>query len=140
LKLRLLDILACPNNKSWPLELYIFEEKKNENIELPEKDEISNLICSYYCAKHKVKLVNEKAGMKSTITKEAKKIDYKTECEECLQTEIVAGMIKCPTCESYYPIIDEIPMMLKEELRNQDIEKEFTEKWSEKIKTLLVKK
>ena len=139
MKLRLLDILACPNDKNWPLEHYIFEERKNENIELPEKDEVSKLVCSFYCAKHKVKLVKEAAGKKSTITKEAKNIDYEKECNECLKTEVVAGMIKCTSCNSFYPIIDEIPMMLKEELRNQDIEREFTEKWSEKIKTLLVK-
>ncbi len=138
MKLRLLDILACPNDKTWPLELFIFEERKNENIELPEKDEISKLVCSFYCAKHKVKLVKEEAGKKATITKKAKSIDYETECNECLKTEVVAGMIKCTKCNSFYPIIDEIPMMLKEELRNQDIEREFTEKWSEKIKTLLV--
>ncbi|MHA1126601.1 MAG: Trm112 family protein [Candidatus Heimdallarchaeota archaeon] len=139
MKLRLLDLLACPIDKHWPLELYIFEERKNEKIELPEKDEISKLVCSFYCAKHKVKLVKEVPGKKSTITKEAKNIDYETECHECLKIEVVAGMIKCPKCNSYYPIIDEIAMMLKEELRNQDIEREFTEKWSEKIKALLVK-
>lgn len=38
--------------------------------------------------------------------------------------DISEGVIFCPQCSRYYPIIDEIPIMLPDELRdkNQDIE------------------
>lgn len=136
MKIRLLDILACPNDKAWPLKYYIFEEKRNEKIKLPPKDEKTNLICGNYCALHKVLLLDEKTGK---ITKKGKEISYEKDCKECLSREISAGMIECPSCNNYYPIIDEIPMMLKAELRNEDIEKAFTEKWSDKIQELLTK-
>jgi uncharacterized protein YbaR (Trm112 family) len=60
LKKRLMDILACPIDKFYPLELMIFEEKE----------------------------------------------------------EVISGLITCPKCNRWYPIIDEIPHMLPDELRD----------------------
>ena len=64
---KLIEILACPIDKHFPLEL----------VELISKNEI-----------------------------------------------ISEGVIFCPECSRYYPIIEEIPIMLPDELRdkNQDIE------------------
>jgi uncharacterized protein YbaR (Trm112 family) len=64
---KLIEILACPIDKHFPLEL----------VELTSKDEI-----------------------------------------------IYEGIIFCSKCSRYYPIIEEIPIMLLDELRdkNQDIE------------------
>ena len=64
---KLIEILACPIDKHFPLEL----------VELTSKDEI-----------------------------------------------IYEGIIFCSKCSRYYPIIEEIPIMLPDELRdkNQDIE------------------
>jgi len=64
---KMMDILACPIDKHFPLEI----------IELSSKDEV-----------------------------------------------IVEGAIFCSECSRFYPIVDEIPIMLPDELRdkNQDIE------------------
>ena len=75
MKRRLMDLLACPIDKYYPLELYVFEEKD----------------------------------------------------------EIVEGMIVCPKCLRWYPIRDEIPEMLPDELRNRKDEIEFLRKWQHKI-------
>ncbi len=75
MKRRLMDLLACPIDKYYPLELYVFEEKE----------------------------------------------------------EIVEGMIVCPKCLRWYPIRDEIPEMLPDELRNKKDEIEFLKKWQDKI-------
>ncbi|MFW9923644.1 MAG: Trm112 family protein [Candidatus Thorarchaeota archaeon] len=136
MKLRLLDILACPIDKTWPLKCFSFEEGKNVIEKLPQMDEDTNLICRYYCGKYQKILFDEE---KQKTTEEAKKINYDKDCKGCLSNEIISGIIQCPKCENYYPIIEEIPMMLKEELRNEEIERDFTSKWSEKIKELLVK-
>jgi uncharacterized protein YbaR (Trm112 family) len=80
MKKKLMDILACPIDKHYPLELYVFEEKE----------------------------------------------------------EIVEGMIICPKCLRWYPIRDEIPEMLPDELRDAKDELPFLEKWKSKIpKTIL---
>lgn len=47
--------------------------------------------------------------------------------------EIVEGMIVCPKCLRWYPIKDEIPEMLPDELRNMRDELIFLEKWRDKI-------
>ena len=70
-----MDILACPIDKHYPLELYIFEEKD----------------------------------------------------------EIVEGLIVCPKCARWYPIRDEIPEMLPDDLRNENEDLPFLKKWKEKI-------
>lgn len=47
--------------------------------------------------------------------------------------EIVEGMIVCPKCLRWYPIRDEIPEMLPDELRNMRDEIEFLKKWRERV-------
>jgi len=71
LKRRLMDILACPICKHYPLELHVFDEKE----------------------------------------------------------EIVEGLITCSSCKRWYPIIDEIPYMLPDELRDGKDDLPFMKKW-----------
>lgn len=75
MKKKLMDILACPIDKHYPLELHIFEEKD----------------------------------------------------------EIVEGMIICSKCLRWYPIRDEIPEMLPDELRDKKDELPFFKKWKSRI-------
>jgi uncharacterized protein YbaR (Trm112 family) len=46
---------------------------------------------------------------------------------------IVSGALLCERCGRYYPIVDEIPVMLQDELRNRKEDIEFLEKWKEKL-------
>jgi uncharacterized protein YbaR (Trm112 family) len=75
LKKRLMEILACPIDKAYPLELHVFEEGE----------------------------------------------------------EIVSGIIICSKCNRWYPIIDEIPHMLPDDLREEKEDVAFLRKWREKI-------
>jgi uncharacterized protein YbaR (Trm112 family) len=70
-----MEILACPIDKAYPLELHVFEEGD----------------------------------------------------------EIVSGIIICPKCSRWYPIIDEIPHMLPDDLREEKEDVAFLRKWKEKI-------
>ena len=74
IKKKLMEILACPIDKHYPLELLVFEEKE----------------------------------------------------------EIVEGMIICPKCSRWYPIRDEIPEMLPDELRKEKEDLPFLKKWKAK--------
>jgi len=71
-----MDILACPIDKFYPLELLVFEETGEE---------------------------------------------------------ITSGLITCPKCQRFYPIIDEIPHMLPDELREQNEDLPFLQKWKDRI-------
>lgn len=73
---KLLDILACPIDKHYPLEL----------LEFTTKDQL-----------------------------------------------IVDGVLICSECGRYYPIIDEIPVMLPDGLRNRKEDLDFLAKWKSKV-------
>jgi uncharacterized protein YbaR (Trm112 family) len=75
LKRRLLDILACPIDKHYPLELYVFEEKE----------------------------------------------------------EITEGLLFCTDCNRWYPISDEIPQMLPDDLREAKEDLEWMRRWKSQI-------
>jgi len=46
--------------------------------------------------------------------------------------EIVEGLIVCPQCLRWYPIRDEIPEMLPDELRKEKEDLPFLQKWKDK--------
>lgn len=51
---------------------------------------------------------------------------------------IVEGVILCRQCGRYYPIIDEIPVMLPDNLRNKKEDLAFLEKWRGKLPETVV--
>jgi len=84
----MLDILACPIDKYYPLELF----------------EIDTTIDT---------TINE------TVIKE--------------------GVLFCSQCSRFYPIIEEIPVMLPDELRDKEKDIQFLQKWQEKIPSKIIK-
>ena len=73
---KLLDILACPIDKHFPLELMEFETSGET---------------------------------------------------------IVHGVLLCSECGRYFPIVEEIPVMLPDELRNKKEDLGFLEKWNSQL-------
>jgi len=47
--------------------------------------------------------------------------------------EVIEGLIVCPKCLRWYPIRDEIPEMLPDELRNESEDLPFLKKWKAKV-------
>ena len=84
----MLDILACPIDKYYPLEL----------IEIDTTED---------------KIINE------NVIKE--------------------GVLFCSQCSRFYPIIEEIPVMLPDELRDKEKDIQFLQKWQEKIPSKIIK-
>ncbi|MCX8169516.1 MAG: Trm112 family protein [Candidatus Methanomethyliaceae archaeon] len=80
MKRKLLDILACPMCKYYPLELIVFEERE----------------------------------------------------------EIEEGLLICNNCSRWYPIIEAIPHMLPDDLRDRE-DLEFLKKWQERIPEKILK-
>ncbi|MEM2855682.1 MAG: Trm112 family protein [Candidatus Nitrosocaldaceae archaeon] len=54
--------------------------------------------------------------------------------------EIIEGVIYCPQCSRFYPIIDAIPIMLPDELRDKEEDLRFLEKWKEKLPDKIINK
>jgi len=111
-----MDILACPAT-------YLWKCAKCGFVYPPEKD---RQVCTFDSPPSKC----PKCG---SISLEASKF-YPLELhvfEE--KEEIVEGVIICPKCLRWYPIRDEIPEMLPDELREEKDELPFLQKWKAKI-------
>ncbi|AOL16160.1 hypothetical protein BFU36_04885 [Sulfolobus sp. A20] len=113
MKYRLMDLLACPICKHFPLRLYVFSEK---NVERTIEDK--KPLCELYCA------------FKVSYVKELKEIPP---CDECIKHEIDNGLLYCESCKRWYPIIDEIPRMLPDKLRKEEEELNFLKQYKDKI-------
>ena len=55
------------------------------------------------------------------------------------ETVIKEGVLFCSQCSRFYPIIEEIPVMLPDELREKEKDIEFLKKWQEKIPSKITK-
>jgi len=44
----------------------------------------------------------------------------------------------CSKCSRFYPIIDEIPIMLPDELRNKDNDIQFLQQWKDKLPSKII--
>ncbi|HYY66293.1 MAG TPA: Trm112 family protein [Nitrososphaeraceae archaeon] len=83
----MLDILACPIDKNYPLELFEINTRKDNDNDI---------------------IISE-------------------------------GVLFCTKCLRFYPIIDEIPVMLPDELREKQKDIEFLQKWRDKIPNKVIK-
>ncbi len=117
MKYRLLDLLACPICKHFPLELLVFKENRYE----PPK-ELPARLCEEYCGWLK-KRVSEGRG----------------DCRECFTHEVDEGLLICTRCGRWYPIIEEIPHMLPDDLRNREEDLAFLRKWADKVPEKVLK-
>ena len=53
--------------------------------------------------------------------------------------EVVEGLIACQSCKRWYPIIDEIPYMLPDELRDRKDDLPFMKKWKDSFPETILK-
>jgi len=53
---------------------------------------------------------------------------------------ILEGILFCPKCSRFFPIIEEIPIMLPDELRDKKMELEFLKQNKERIPEKITKK
>ena len=114
MKYRLLDLLACPICKHFPLQLYVFSSRTVDRSIGEEKKPLCELFCVY----------------KNKFIKDIREVPP---CEECIKHEIVDGVLYCPNCKRWYPIIDEIPRMLPDKLRKKEEDLSFMRKYKDKI-------
>jgi len=111
MKYRLMDLLACPICKTFPLLLHVFKESE---IEVSRN---VTRTCEEYC------------GFEGKFIRGINNL----RCNICFSKEIIEGIIICQHCNRWYPIIDEIPHMLPDDLRNKDDDILFLKSHIDKI-------
>ena len=67
-------------------------------------------------------------------------LNHKNEIYDNVQvTVVIDGILFCKKCSRFYPIIDEIPIMLPDELRDKHKDLQFLKKWENYIPELILK-
>jgi uncharacterized protein YbaR (Trm112 family) len=119
MKHRLMDLLACPLDKSWPLKLEIIEEETEEQeISLPIENKFTDVICNFYCNFKKFNLVNTQEDGSEEIKSKEEIAQHVTlnDCKSCFQIEIQSGKLYCSAKEEHiYEIKEGIPIMLSQD-------------------------
>jgi 2-polyprenyl-3-methyl-5-hydroxy-6-metoxy-1,4-benzoquinol methylase/uncharacterized protein YbaR (Trm112 family) len=99
LRLRLLDILACPCDGASPLELIPLsvEKRSARNAEC-------SIPCSYFCAA-------QHGGMSASSAASL--------CANCLEQDLVEGILVCPSCRRWFSVLGGIPILVRDGLRRE---------------------
>jgi uncharacterized protein YbaR (Trm112 family) len=120
MKKHMLDILACPIDKNYPLELIelnvkeLEKDKMKENYHPLNSEENNNIVKK-----------NRNSGVGNKVN------GIKQNDEKVIV--VIDGILYCKKCSRFYPIIDEIPIMLPDELREKEIDLQFLKKWKHTI-------
>ncbi len=121
----LLNLLACPMCKGFPLKLVAFEEEA-----IDRRFSVKTPFCDLYCGLRGSYLENLKAE--------------ELDCPECVRRDITWGVLHCPNCGRWYPIIEGIPFMYPDDLRTKprvrSKEEQFIAKYADKIPPEIVEK
>jgi uncharacterized protein len=86
----MLDLLACPIDKHYPLELYEITTREDD-----------------YSGQEKTKV-------------------------------IIDGVLFCSKCFRFYPVVEEIPVLLPDELRERQNDIGFLQKWRDKLPAKII--
>ncbi len=140
---RMLDILVCPFDKESELELYEFTtrnlertemkigiEPKSENLKLEES--IKN--------KRQISDINPISISDDAKGSEKNKNEITPNDHSYHDIVIEEGILFCNSCFRFYPIVEEIPIILPDELRDKNKDLELLKKWSKSLPEKIVKK
>lgn len=118
---RMLDILVCPFDKESSLELYEFSTRILEKTEGETMTE------------PKLQNIKIEESIKS------KDVDRS---EDLSNNDVVIeeGILFCNSCFRFYPIVEEIPIILPDELRDKNKDLDLLKKWSKSLPEKVVKK
>lgn len=117
----LLDVLACPMCKGFPLELRVFDERI-EDVDAKLDEAPCELTCAF------------RGSSMEGVDRKA----YVSNCSDCMKHVIVNGVLICPKCGRWYPVIEEIPHMLPDKLRDRNRDLEFLSKYRDRVPEIAV--
>ena len=125
---KLLDILVCPFDKVSTLELLEFKTHSNSGTD----------------SSHSSPIDDEGAIASDEVNKDnssrSKNNQQLPNSPPAISNEIIQeGLLLCRTCMRFYPITEEIPIILPDELRDKKKDIEFLHLWNKSIPENLLK-
>jgi uncharacterized protein YbaR (Trm112 family) len=120
----MLDVLVCPFDKESGLELFEFKTRPMGNIS--QSGEIKS---------------GSESGLKSNDSR-ARDSTVKPSNVVDIDNDVVIedGMLFCNSCLRFYPIVEEIPIILPDELRDKNNDLDILRKWSDSLPEKVVKR
>jgi uncharacterized protein YbaR (Trm112 family) len=121
---RMLDVLVCPFDKESELELFEFKTRPMGNI-----------------AQSGEKKSGFESGLKSNNNR-AQNSTVKPGNAVDIDNDVVIedGMLFCNSCLRFYPIVEEIPIILPDELRDKNNDLDILRKWGNSLPEKVVKR
>lgn len=133
---KLLDILVCPFDKVTSLELFEFQSaaappespNNSSSIDKPDKK-----------ITEEQRSKTEDVRIEDPGSYQGKPLETDAQAANGNGGSIVKeGLLLCRSCLRFYPITEEIPIILPDELRDKKMDIEFLKKWGEFIPTQLL--
>lgn len=121
-----MDILVCPFDKVTTLDLFEFKTTTKAVLESENTQNPTAASNKSLSSIHDDTLRNSN-NTKTTLTKPSQSTD------DIPSSIIEEGILLCKSCLRYYPITEEIPIILPDELRDKKKDLEFLKKWKENI-------
>lgn len=106
------ELLACPICKNPNLLLHSIEEERRET-----RVDVERVRCRRWC---------------SLYWRDARETPLEL-CRDCVNRDIVEGIIVCTNCGRWYPIISGIPVMVNDRYRNAKEDEEFMRRNASRI-------
>lgn len=107
------DYLKCIYCGNYPLKLIVLDSSREEvdttGLEVP--------LCRNYCSYVGEEVIRGR--------------EYP--CRECISIGIREAVLYCSKCSRWYPVVDGILHMLRDNKRRESAEKEFLRKWRERL-------
>ncbi|MDP8906417.1 MAG: hypothetical protein M3M88_02725 [Thermoproteota archaeon] len=121
---RMLDVLVCPFDKESELELFEFKTRPIGHIAQSEE-----------------KKRGSESGLKSNNNR-AQDSSVKPGNTVDMDNDVVIehGMLFCNSCLRFYPIVEEIPIILPDELRDKNNDLDILRKWGNSLPEKVVKR
>ena len=121
---RMLDVLVCPFDKESELELYEFKTRPMVNIAQSEE-----------------KKRGSESGLESNNSGTLDStVNLGNTTDMVNDVVIEDGMLFCNSCLRFYPIVEEIPIILPDELRDKNNDLDILRKWSNSLPEKVVKR
>ncbi len=109
-----LELLACPECRNPRLLVYSLKESIKEF----DDSVASKLKCRKWCYLY---------------DRPASTVPLDTCRKTCMFREIDEGVIVCPSCGRWYPIVNSIPVLMDDKYRDVERDREFAERVKDKL-------
>ena len=124
---KLLDLLVCPFDKVSTLELIGFKTNSNAQTDISHHSALNDQDA----------IANDGDYKDDDSNKDDQELPNSP---SVISDEIIQeGLLLCRTCMRFYPITEEIPIILPDELRDKKKDIEFLQTWNKSIPGNLLK-